>query len=355
MVGLNEHEQKMLRAIKERDIQATEFYWDFWEKLYPHITVEDFKFLKNHHNEFSFRYLYLNIAEGAYKRNLDLYEFLVKNNCFGHTLGDDRTPVIMFIVERTQSLKKVANLVEMGINLNMVDGKGRNLLFYAKSEKIFDYLVSKGLDIKCVDDKGNTLLHDSAKRNRQTYEKLNSLVNIRNNNNQTPLMLGKAPSQIEFLLQNGSDVNAVDKMERTALFYQDRQDTIRLLVNYGADVNHQDKKGNTFLMRQLTGKYVNLNNFVETISFCDIDINIQNKKGETLLMLILKRDKKYSLNYTSRIELLLEKIINHEEIDLELKDKNGKTAIDHANENGLLSSYTKAILTKKGKECRLAI
>ena len=355
MVGLNEHEQKMLRAIKERDIQATEFYWDFWEKLYPHITVEDFKFLKNHHNEFSFRYLYLNIAEGAYKRNLDLYEFLVKNNCFGHTLGDDRTPVIMFVVERTQSLEKVINLVDMGINLNMVDKKGRNLLFYARSEKIFDYLVSKGLDLKCVDDKGNTVLHHFMEINQPLYNCLVPLVNIGNNKKQTPLMISHHKSQMESLLKSGADLNQVDNMERTALFYFYTEEVINLLISHGADINHQDKKGNTFLMRELTRKYATTELDEQAFSshYMSININAQNREGETLLMLCLKQ---FGGEVPEKdIVSLAEKIINHPRLNLEIKDKEGKTALDYATEHGALKTYMQILLTKKNKECRLAI
>ena len=51
--------------------------------------------------------------------------------------------------------------------------------------------------------------------------------------------------KIEELINNGVDVNARDKYERTPLHYAKNYDAAKLLIDNGADVNAKDFYGST--------------------------------------------------------------------------------------------------------------
>lgn len=90
---------------------------------------------------------------------------------------------------------------------------------------------------------------------------------------------------IEFLLDNGANINSQDETGGSAIHYATLinyySEKVNLLINRGADINIQNKKGITPLMNA-----VNLGN-IELIKLLlkqpKINIDIKNKLGETVL------------------------------------------------------------------------
>lgn len=119
-------------------------------------------------------------------------------------------------------------------------------------------------------------------------------VNARNDNGGTALMFAAIPGHLEtmaLLIEQGADVNAVGHFNWTALMVaasKGHADSVRLLLRNGADPNVQDTYGWTPLMRAVYG----------------------NKRGAVTALL------------------------EHERLNLEVRDERGATALHVAVERG---------------------
>ncbi len=157
------------------------------------------------------------------------------------------------------------------------DYNGLNVLTYAKTEKMFDFLVQHGLDVKKQNEDGRTLafyIHpdligklktagldlDIRGKDGRTaffiddYDRINALkeagadIHVRDNDGKTPLFAAR-PYAIVAYVNAGVDVNAVDNNGQTALFDEDIYlSCAEKLLEAGIDVDVQDNNGNTALM-----------------------------------------------------------------------------------------------------------
>jgi ankyrin repeat protein len=114
---------------------------------------------------------------------------------------------------------------------------------------------------------------------------------------------------IKMLLERGADLNLKDRngftpimqvgkyaslqLDRTA----EKIRTLKVLIAAGAEVNDQDNEGNTLLMYLVKGAPSLLKYFVENTK--DIDFELRNKDGDTALSIAeksAKADQKYLYN-----------------------------------------------------------
>ncbi len=88
---------------------------------------------------------------------------------------------------------------------------------------------------------------------------------------------------IEYFLEKGADVNALNKSGKTPLFYctfSFSTRLLKLLAQYGADVNTQDKYGNTILHDDFIGcSEENFEEFLKTLLELGFNINSKNANG----------------------------------------------------------------------------
>jgi hypothetical protein len=141
--------------------------------------------------------------------------------------------------------------------------------------------------------RGMTQLHHCSREGLTTSVKRllsirNITVNVKDDENGwTPLdwAARKGHSEItRLLLQNGADVNAKDRWDRTPLHcsaFYGHIDILHLLVENGADLEAQDDDGSRALHD--AAYYGNLPFIQELISRYHVDINARDNDGETAL------------------------------------------------------------------------
>ncbi len=153
-------------------------------------------------------------ALGAYLTMFDMSrEWLIE---------DELTEILHYLSE-TQSevgvnLGIVEHLLIEGASLLSSDGQSHNVLYaaiYAQNMDLAQYLIQRGADVLTTTRTGNTLLHAAAYKGeidliRELIRMNSSLVNQRNNSNQTPLFYASVSdsnreSSLTLLLNSGSD------------------------------------------------------------------------------------------------------------------------------------------------------
>ena len=188
-----------------------------------------------------------------------------------------------------------------------------------KQAEIVKYLVEKGVNVNGRDKHGNTPLHYAAK------------VNLNGN--------GYASTKI--LVDNGADVNIPNKVGRTPLhnvteisLHSKKRNRIAIfLLENGAHPNVVDNKGDTPLY--LAGIFLSeelLRSFLKH----GVDVNAINSEGRTILM-------KVAYLNTRAVEILLENGAN-----VHIKDDNGKTAWDVADNSIYVNEEIKELLREAG-------
>lgn len=130
---------------------------------------------------------------------------------------------------------------------------------------------------------------------------------------------------LEKKINRGYDIDGVDNSGRTTLMWaaiMGYYNIVEMLINYGVNLNISDFMGHTALMdvccRSL-GEYSKEKEILELLLDNGAETNVQNKYGYTPLMYAVERGKLYSV----------EKLIEYG-IDLNIKDKDGDTALDIA-------------------------
>jgi hypothetical protein len=130
--------------------------------------------------------------------------------------------------------------------------------------EIVRVLVEKGADVNAVtkykDDRGEDKGKNNETKTLITLRR--SLYKDSDRNGWTALMYAAYSGHldvVEFLLNKGAQVNAVDENGRTALFYAatGRKDTevVNVLIAYGADTTILDVDGNSYLTYKKSYKY----------------------------------------------------------------------------------------------------
>ena len=140
----------------------------------------------------------------------------------------------------------LAELIELGADVNAKDNSGKTPLFDCKNTETAELLISKGVDVNARDDIGRTPLFGC--RNTELAELLISKgadVNARDNDGKTPIFDCEDTETAELLISKGADVNVRDDIGRTPLFGCWNTEIAELLISKGADVNARDNSGKT--------------------------------------------------------------------------------------------------------------
>lgn len=236
--------------------------------------------IKNIYNDTALMYIINNNKDNINKKNdaikllLDAGADVNIQNFFGKT-------ALMCAVENDIGSVKTLINNSKDLNLNIVDKKGRNVLWYANTSEIIMYLVQQGININGVDNDGNTVLFN--KINQYPIARIliasNADVNFKNKKGETPLMYCDNTHSIELLLNNGADINAVNNLQQNTMWYAKNKEMITLLIQNGLNINHANIEGNTVL-------YDKINNFAISRFLIELgaDVNIRNKNGETPMM-----------------------------------------------------------------------
>lgn len=269
----------------------------------------------------------------------DINKTFIDSN--GNNIGN-----LLFINQNKEAL---VELINRGIDINYLDYKGRNCLWFIKENEVWNILISKGININQQTKNyyyEKTVLMDAI--NSRNYDKAEILINnnvdlniedrtgnniifqfpsderlfnlIKNkkikyhNNISHILCLTESINIAKFLIEEkGVDVNKTYKgmgagsMEVTALMLNTNIDVSKLLISYGADVNKLDSFGrnalyyNIFKNLQANTQWENIYERAKLLLENNIDINKTEKTGENVLFYqldkkLLQLYKKYNIN-----------------------------------------------------------
>ena len=230
-----------------------------------------------------------------------------------------RTPEIIEVI-KDNDIDRLKAIVELEPEqINKTDGNGRTALMwsiYYDDDEITDFLLDNGADVNIVDKYGDTALMYDVKDDKLGYIANDSFEKLLNN------------KKLDFNIQNNDGNTALMDCIK---YNKDTPDSCLPLIKK-TNVNIQNKEGNTFLMLSLDREIVNDNYFTNTIiDKYDVgDLNIQNKDGDTALILACKYGKKYSKTRVAYMIIVKQLLLKG--ADYNIKNKEGKTAMDVAPE-----------------------
>ncbi len=197
------------------------------------------------------------------------------------------------------SLAIVKMLLQHDANIELKDGQGLTPLQRAiaaqRTDIANELLMNHHANPKVVDLNGRPLFHD---------------------------VCTNAPDLVDRFLLQGADIKCKDRFGKVALSYMagyGRNDMVLKLLHEGANIEAKDNKGHTPLYHALTNNHFEV---CESLVNKNANINTADNEGITLLM-------------ASSSPFQAEWLISHK-VNVEAKDKDGKTPLMWASETGRL-------------------
>ncbi len=302
----------------------------------------------------------------AIGNRLSFINSLVKNKADLNVLNIEGKTAVMLASEKGYG-NAVKALIAGGADIKIKDKAGESALYKCiktGGEGAYwcaEYLVKGGAEINDTTGSGTPLLHEAAALEKfnivNLFLKNGGNPDILNQKNETLIMVlsktqysGKkdqpkstqAAKLILELTAKGSNPNIADKYGRTPLDISCKIKNIIIieaLLKGGANVNGVDSSGNTSLKKcvmDYTGDYKVSDKEKKTVTgLLDLlikngaDVNAKDKFGRTALSHILKEaNQKNFQKVADLVPLLRERGAAGD-----IKDNDGKSAIDYAEEN----------------------
>jgi ankyrin repeat protein len=200
-------------------------------------------------------------------------------------------------------------LEEEGVNVNVIDEKGRNPLhsiaYTDKNLATYIYFISKGVREDLQDKEGNSPFMNAANSNNLEIVKFLSKsvknINVKNENGHSALAMAVNRNSIEvvqFLIESGADINTKDKSGNTLSYlvlnnYKTKntnpfEEKLALLQKNGFVLNENQNAGNTLLHIATERNSISL---LKRLSSFDIDLNSKNDAGLSALQIAAMRAK----------------------------------------------------------------
>ncbi|MBF8246369.1 MAG: ankyrin repeat domain-containing protein, partial [Rickettsia sp.] len=170
-------------------------------------------------------------------------------------------------------------------------------------------------------------------------------INAQSSLGLTPLAMAALNNKLatgELLLKKHANVNLEDSNDQTPLHaatWLNYAQFVNLLINYGANLNAKDKEGETALHYAIVKNYVDIANILIANK---ADLNAQNQLQRAALH--------YTVSYRTPIimDTLIQANLQDPELNLNLniQDQNGDTALHMASSSGYLDLTTKLLDTE---------
>ena len=232
----------------------------------------------------------------VYKNNLEIMKHLISKGAKTDIIDTHGNTFLNFAATTGQlNLELYKYSFSIGADITKEknhDGANALLLIasHLKDTKIVNYFISKGASLDDKDNSGNGFFEYAAKGGNTQFLKIlldkgvdpgkNAMIfasqGIRNKPNNL--------NTYKFLVENGVNINAIDKNNRNALYAIAKKNKNISIFNYfienGVSVNLQDKDDNSPFINAAN------NNSLEVIKYLTKyikDINSQNKNGVSAL------------------------------------------------------------------------
>ncbi|HJH55246.1 MAG TPA: ankyrin repeat domain-containing protein [Brachyspira hyodysenteriae] len=259
-------------------------------------------------------------------REIEAVKILLEHNADVTKIKDNSGRNAFFWAAVLDELEMLKLFEKYNPDYNESDNYDSNALFFTRKAETVNYLLKNGADINKKNKSGRTPLiqHSLAYENQDHVKFLlekGAYINAQDNEGVTTLMFAVQTDKtkiIDICLSEKADINIKDNEGKTALFHtissfgilenvksmtdnmfgdyartdyvknymnqkkMEETDTairlIKLLVSNGADINAQDNKGNTLLMYAIALRNEPL---INEILKLNPDVNIKNKEGKT--------------------------------------------------------------------------
>lgn len=191
-------------------------------------------------------------------------------------------------------------------------GTGAEAIAFHQASELILSLLELGANINEGNEYGHTLLHYAATRNQREW--------------------------IDFLLDRGADISAKDNNEQCAIFSavsEGHLEITQILADRLPHLKMLDKEGLNLLTHAVTGGHLSVMD--ELIQRDSKLIGLKDPRYGRSLLHSAVRDIEGSVKASSVI-LQLMQYAEFRNIDINLKDYYGKTALHHASEKGFLET-----------------
>jgi ankyrin repeat protein len=296
--------------------------------------------------------LLLKAAQSTFdKKSID--DIFTKNPNINTQDKNGNTPLILAFDNDNYEL--AAYLLEQDdINTTIQNKQSETALFaltksYARQEAKVRHDLSKKANLDEQIDPIVMMLQDS--------------VNIPNNQGKTPLMQAAQNDNsylVTLLIDNGANATIKDKNGKTAYNYAEGKPLTISALNQSGDVqlpdsNAKDNDGNTALIRAFNNDDYGSAKYL--LNQPNIDIIDQNKQGETALFALVKsyaREEakvRHDLSKKSNLDEQMEQFVIKLKGSIDIPDKQGKTPLMLAAQND--NSYLVILLIENGADINL--
>ena len=239
----------------------------------------------------------------------------------------------------------LALLESKDIEVDLANETGENALYWASSQKmlaVVKKLIEKDAYVNKQNILGNTALILACYKNHTDValallEDDDIDVNLANQNGITALHLTSEKGMlaiVEKLIEKGADVNIQDEDGDTALIgacqYKQSDVALALLNVDGIEVDLANNNGETALHRASSKGMLSV---VEELIEKRANAKMQDKDGYTALMVAC---------YDRHTDIALA-LLKHSNINVDLANNKGETALHHASHHGMLAVVEKLI------------
>lgn len=193
-----------------------------------------------------------------------------------------------------RSMNDAQDLINAGIDVNVRNDDQETPLMTNDDLEVCQFLLEHGAQIDAVDEDGNTALLKAQSTKKQLFLiHAGADINAKNSDGRTLLMNPRLEFDVASLaVEKGADVNACDVDQKTPLMFARDLETAKLYIGQGANVNAIDIYGNTPIMYARTPQIFRL------LINSGAKYNCRNKDNITPLM-------KFHNNY-ELVDLLLD-------------------------------------------------
>lgn len=263
----------------------------------------------------------------------------------GNTLKE--TP--LFFSVALGDLPNIELLIKKGAKFKIVNGKNQNLLFYASTKDVANYLYTKGININQEDSFKRTPIFGVIEKGFTEvvsfYCQKGINIEHRDLEENTPLLYAVKNKQghiIEVLVNNKAKVTIVDYKGQGLIHHSPNLDVMKYLAETGADVNQQDLSGKDKIMYLAEANKLNMDVLKFFVSK-GYNLNAMDNNEKVVLMYLIET------NNIDFVRLFIEL-----KADLDVKDASGLSLLDYAKDKKdmlkFLKKHIKVETYKMGEE-----